>query len=302
MDVKLMEYIIKIAEESCINQAAKKLFITQSALNQQLLKLEKELGVKLFQRSQRNMKLTEAGEIYVNNAREIIRIKEDTYSRIYDLADEMRGRLSVGLLPERGAEIFTAIYPKFYNKYPEIKIIPTELNVKAQLKSIENGGLDMGLVTIREQHKEGNQFIHISDEEFVLVVPVSHPLAYLGSTYQGPYPVINLSQFSQDPFLLVYNSSTMRDVVDGFFAREGICPNILIESQRCQTLFSLTEQGLGCTILPACYIKASDRVVYFSLPAPNQWEIAIAVQKGSYLRKAEKEVVKLILEYFSLNT
>ncbi len=298
MDVRQMEYIIKIAEESCINQAAKKLFITQSALNQQLLKLEKELGVKLFQRSQRYMLLTEAGEIYVKNAKEIIKIKEETYSRIHDLADEIKGKLSIGLLPERGAAIFSSIYPKFYSKYPDLKIIPTEQNVKEQLKCIEKGELDIGLVTVREQHKEGTQFIHICKEEFVLVVPRNHPLAHLGAAYQSSYPTITLDYFKNDSFLLVYHNSTMRDVVDEFFAREGFTPKILIESLRCETLFTIAEQGLGCTILPSSYIKASDQVVYFSLPVPNEWEIAVAYRKGSYLTIPEKELIQLIKDYF----
>ncbi len=298
MDIRQMEYIIKISEECCISRAAKKLFITQSALNQQLLKLEKELGVKLFQRTERNMILTQAGEIYISNAREIVKIKEETYRRIHDMADKIKGKLSVGLLPERGAVIFSAIYPDFYSKYPDIRIIPTEQNVKDQLKGIDNGDLDIGIVTVRDQHKEGNQFIHICNEEFLLVVPVNHPLAYLGSSYPGPYPSIALDQFKNDPFLLVHRSSTMRDIVDDFFIREGLNPNILIESLRCQTLLTLAEQGLGCTILPSCYIKDSDRVVYFSLPAPNQWEIAVAYRKGGYLSVAEKEIIHLIRQYF----
>ena len=298
MDTRQMEYIIRIAEESCISRAAKKLYITQSALNQQLLKLEKELGVRLFHRAERNMVLTQAGEIYVRNAKEIIKIKEETYSRIHDMADKIRGELTVGLLPERGAVIFSAIYPDFYNKYPNIRIIPTEQNVREQLKGIDNGDLDIGIVAVREQHKEGNQFIHICDEEFVLAVPTVHPLAYLGASYQGPYPTITLDRFQRDPFLLVHKSSTMRDIVDDFFAREGICPNILIESMRCQTLLTIAEQGLGCTILPSCYIKDSDQVVYFSLPTPNQWEIAVAYRKGSYLSIAEKEFIHLLKQYF----
>ncbi len=298
MDTKQMEYIIKIAEESCINKAAKKLYITQSALNQQLLKLEKELGVKLFQRSERYMLLTEAGEIYVKNAKEMIKIKEETYSRINDLADKIKGKLSVGLLPERGAGIFSSIYPKFYSKYPDIRIIPTEQTVREQLKSIEKGELDIGIVTVGKQHKEGNQFIPICKEEFVLVVPAGHPMAYLGAPYQSDYPTIILDKFKNDPFLLIYHNSTMRDIVDDFFVREGFTPNILIESLRCETLLTIAEQGLGCTILPSSYLRPSDKVVYFSLPAPNEWEIAVAYRKGSYLSRAEKEFINMIKEYF----
>ncbi len=81
MDLKQIEYILKIAEENNITHAAEKLFITQPALNQQLLKLEKELGTPLFHRSRSNWRLTEAGEIYVRNAKQIIQIKKKEYLR-----------------------------------------------------------------------------------------------------------------------------------------------------------------------------------------------------------------------------
>ena len=78
MDTKQIEYILKIAEENNITKAAGKLFITQSALNQQLIKLEKELGTPLFHRSSTNWHLTEAGEIYGKNAKQMLQIKTDT--------------------------------------------------------------------------------------------------------------------------------------------------------------------------------------------------------------------------------
>ena len=75
MDLKQIEYIVKIDDEHSITRAAEKLFVTQSALNQQLLKLEKELGTPLFHRSRTNWRLTEAGEIYIEGAKAALQIK-----------------------------------------------------------------------------------------------------------------------------------------------------------------------------------------------------------------------------------
>ena len=86
MDLKQIEYIVKIAEEENITHAAEKLFITQSALNQQLLKLEKELGTPLFYRSRTDWHPTPAGEIYLDAAREILSIKKDAYDKIHDFS------------------------------------------------------------------------------------------------------------------------------------------------------------------------------------------------------------------------
>ena len=95
MELKQLEYIVKIAEERNVTKAAEKMYITQSALNQQLLKLEKELGSQLFYRSRTNWKLTEIGEIYIKNAEKILNIKKETYDQINDLLEKHKGNLRI---------------------------------------------------------------------------------------------------------------------------------------------------------------------------------------------------------------
>ena len=119
MDLRQIQYIVAIAEENNITRAAEKLYITQSALNQQLLKLEKELGVQLFHRSRTDWHPTEAGEIYLKAAREMLLLKKDTYHRIHDLAKIQQGELSVGFTPGRGIAMFSNVYPKFHRLHPE---------------------------------------------------------------------------------------------------------------------------------------------------------------------------------------
>ena len=118
MDTRQIEYILKIAEENNITHAAAKLFITQSALNQQLIKLENELGTPLFHRSRTNWHLTEAGEIYIRNAKEIMRLKRETYQTIHDLSDGRCGHLAVGFTAGRGINMFTRVYGTFHQLYP----------------------------------------------------------------------------------------------------------------------------------------------------------------------------------------
>ena len=102
MDTKQIEYILKIAEEGNITHAAEKLFLTQPALNQQLLRLEKELGTRLFVRSRTDWRPTEAGMVYLENARKMLQLKQDTYRIIGDMVSDQRGRLSIGFTPRRG--------------------------------------------------------------------------------------------------------------------------------------------------------------------------------------------------------
>lgn len=158
MDLRQIQYIVAIAEENNITRAAEKLYITQSALNQQLLKLEKELGVQLFHRSRTDWHPTEAGEIYLKAAREMLLLKKDTYHRIHDLAKIQQGELSVGFTPGRGIAMFSNVYPKFHRLHPNIQVTPRELSVQKQQELLISGELDLGFVTlVPEQQKPALQ-------------------------------------------------------------------------------------------------------------------------------------------------
>ena len=100
MDTRQIEYILKISEERSVTRAAEQLFITQSALSQQVQKLEKELGTSLFFRTKADWTPTPEGEIYLENARKILRIKQDTYSMIADRVNSRKSYLSIGITPE----------------------------------------------------------------------------------------------------------------------------------------------------------------------------------------------------------
>lgn len=153
MNLKEIEYIVKIAEEQNVTHAAEKLFITPSALNQQLLHLEREIGTPLFFRSRNGWQPTEAGAIYLSAARELLNIKRETYHRLQDIVEKKKGSLSVGFPPERGSSMFTHVYPAFHQEYPEITINVYEASVHKQQQMISKGQLDIGFVTLCEDRK-----------------------------------------------------------------------------------------------------------------------------------------------------
>ena len=111
MDLKQIEYIVKIAETGNITRAAEQLFVTQSALNQQLLKLENALGIKLFYRRKHDLTPTDAGKVYLKYGRQMLIEKREAYNIINDLAQDYLGHLSFTFSRERGLDMFVATYP-----------------------------------------------------------------------------------------------------------------------------------------------------------------------------------------------
>ena len=116
MDLKIYEYLIAIEEKGNISKAADSLFITPSALNQQLKKLEDSLGVQLFTRDKHNLRITEAGTLFLESAGAILRIQSRTRAMLQDLKNNSFGEISIGLTHEHGIDLFSNIFPEFNPK------------------------------------------------------------------------------------------------------------------------------------------------------------------------------------------
>lgn len=298
MDLRLLERMLSIAEEKSIKKAADKCFITHSALTQQLFKLEEELGTPLFIRSRSNWQPTEAGKAYLETARKVLLMKQDTYHRIADYAEESRRRLSVGLIPERGVDMFTAVYPEFHRVYPAMQVEPVECHVNAMQRLISTGQLNLGLATLVENQKDDNIYHFMAEEEIVLVVPASHPLASKGNTNYRRAPEADLSQFHEEPFVRIYQRSTLFGVTEPLFQSAGFSPHVLFFTSSNVSKFRIVASGLGCALLPAVYAVPDDRVRYFRLPQHPVWQITLCSRKDGYFGKPEAFYLQLCRDYW----
>ena len=263
MDFRLLEYIVKIAEENNITKASEKLFISQSALNQQLLKLEQELGTRLCHRSRTNWHLTEAGKIYVEGARDALKIKHDTYTRIQDICDSKTGTLTIGLTHGRGIYMFASLYPELHSRYPGLDLRPVEMNVYKQQEAIVQGSIDMGFLALSREQRTSDCYENLISEEMVLALPASHPAAGSANPPGRPLAVINLDLLKDTPFVLLFKESSLHEIVPYFYSR-----------------------------------KYPEGVVYFALPGHPCWDLAISYRKDIYLSSAARDFIELAKEYW----
>lgn len=303
MDLKQIEYIVKIDDEHSITRAAEKLFVTQSALNQQLLRLEKELGAPLFHRSKVDMRPTEIGQVYLDNAREILRIKQRTYNLINDMTDAKKGRLSIGFTPGRGSEMFTHVYPSFHQAYPNVIVEPHELSVHRQQQMISQGNLDIGFQTLSKRQRTDSEYIKLGEEEIFLLVPSIHPAAEqlaATQTASAPFPIANLTLFQYEPFVLMYKESTIRAITDEIFRKSGFTPNVLFETASNNTVLSMIEANLCCGVVPEYYVRRLPKgISCFAFPTHPSWDIAANYRKNGYLSEAAKYFIELVRNFWT---
>lgn len=300
MYLKEVEYLLKIAETQNLSRAAEQLFITPSALTQQLTRLEKDLGVDLFHRGRNGCTPTEAGKIYLNAAKEMIKIKKDTYRQLQDFSTRKMGKLVIGFPPERGVSVFTSIYPDFHREYPDISISIMETSVRRQQQLIAADEIDFGFVTLRDGQKTNDEYIPIAQEELVLILPSSHPFCAKAVKGDGPYPELDPSLLKNEPFAMMYRTSTVYECVEEILSAAGVVPYILFESPRAFTILEMVSSNMCCGIIPdSPAIHRPQGVSVFCLPGHPSWTFAASYRKGTHLPKVSRHFIKLASDYWT---
>lgn len=300
MNLKDVESIVKIAQEGNIARAADKLFITPSALTQQLQHLEEEIGTPLFTRSRKGCTLTEAGTIYLESARQILNIRRETYHRLQDISATKKGSLSIGLPPERGVAMFRYLYPRFHEQYPEITIRVHEVNVRQQQTMISAGELDLGFMTLCEHQKTADEYQILNKEEILLALPEHHPAGRHAATEKNrPFPVLDISALQHEPFALIFNGSTLRDLQNHIFKDAGFAPTILFETARLSTILAVAADHICCGLIPASFAwQSAPGISFFTLPERPSWLQAVSYQKRSHQTKAARFLISLASDYW----
>lgn len=298
MDIKQINYILAIAEEGGVTKAAKKLFITQSALDQQLIKLEKELGVQLFERSRNSFCPTEAGKIYVEYAKKIVNLKNEAYLIIQDIAEHKKSTLSIALMPERGMDMFLEIYPEFYKDFPQVTVKPRDLSVVKQIEMIQKDELDLAFLLVKNTKVPGIISQQLLEEEFILVTPKDHLLARKAAPEGQPFTVLEIEELRDLRYCLMYKESTQREVLDPMFKNADIKPNIFLETASNRANIRLVEQGMGCSIVPEMYARQSSDIACFRIKEKPTWNISVCYRNSRYQSKAARHFIGLAQDYF----
>lgn len=295
MDLKQLEYILEIAKEKNITHAAEKIFISQSALNQQLLKLEKELGAKLFYRYRNSWELTDVGKVYLENAEKILRIKKETYGKIEDLLGEKKGKLKVGIPQGRWIELFIYIYTNLKEKYPKIQIEPVELNVQELQRKISIGDIDIGIVSLEKKQQTKDKYLTLYREDLVLILPKN----YKKVINFDENKIVDISSLKEEEFILPTTVSTSREIINEVFNLEKITPKVIFETSSMESLVKAVISGIGCGIVPYYYAeKYKEKLKIYKLKNQPQWDIAISYQKNTYISQILKDFIKYAKEFF----
>ncbi|MEK3792722.1 LysR family transcriptional regulator [Paenibacillus sp. FSL R7-0204] len=291
MELRQLQYTLQIAAERNFSRAAEKLHIAQPSLSQQLSKLEKELGVLLFQRNTSSVELTYAGEKFVEQAQGIIDAVELLRQEMSDISQLRTGRVMVGSMPITGAHLLPHVLPVFKSKYSEVEITLLEDSSMNLEKLTASGQTDLSLLSLPLEIPTLAYEV-LGEERIDLAVPPGHLLA--GREPQGIRT--SLAELKDEPFIVLKEGQGFRKMTVELCRQAGFEPRIVFESNNMETVQSLVAAGMGVTLVPHFIARAarSEFVpVYLPLaePVPGR-TLVIAYRRGRYLSRAAEAFIE----------
>lgn len=241
-----MRYVIAVAETNSFTRAAERCLVVQSALSHQIARLERELGAKLFDRTSRRVRLTPAGAAFLPAARQCLDAADRAAAEVAAAVGEVRGRLTVGLIPTVAAVDLPRVLRDFRQRYPSVRI---SLRVGASedlVEQVKQGAIEVAFLGLPTTARpDGVPARELARDRLVAVVAPDHPLAAESA--------VSLRRLSTEVFVDLPARTAGRIQSDQAFTAAGLTRDVAFEVTTAYLMSRLVEQGLAVAMLPAAY-------------------------------------------------
>jgi DNA-binding transcriptional LysR family regulator len=273
MELRHLRYFVAVAEEQNITRAAARLYVSQPPLSRQIRDLESELGVKLFDRSARAIRLTEAGKIFLNEARSTLQRADEAVDSIKAFALGRRGRVRIGYAVSATVALLPRILRLFRQTHPQIGVDLLELSHRGMLRGLQERALDAALiVSISPQEFSGFAIKELGSYPVRVVFNKKHPFAKMRE--------VPLSNLADEPIITLNRKENpeARAGLLKILAPATRSPNIVEEYDGVMSRIAAVEAGRGVMLdFQSLSAIAGQRLLFRPLkPAPPPLPIAIA--------------------------
>jgi len=297
MNIEQLPYIIAIAKTGNLSAAASHLGISQPALSKYLIKLEKEVGMKLFTSYKKKLYPTNAGQVYLDAAYKIRDIQLNTINSIRAMHTQERKKLYIGVTPHRGVQLLAKTYPQFTKLFPLTELVLQEGYASQMREYVRADKVNFAMSTYDGYEEPGIQYQPLFDEELILSVPVFHPLANQACTDLENLAATDIMEFQDTPFVLMGPDTTIGKISARIFAEIDFTPTVIYTSNNILMVDEMIRAGAGVGLISRYYALPSKEVVYFSLRNPLFYTVCIISKTGHAYSKEERYLIYLQLKY-----
>lgn len=242
MELRQLQYFVKVAKMQHVTQAAEELRIAQSAVSRQIHLLEQELGASLFIQKGRNLQLTPVGKLFLERIEAILEDIDKAVAEVHHFLDPEYGEVRIGFPHSLGVFLVPDIVSKFREEHPKVTFKFRQGVHRNLLRELMRGELDLAFTSpLPQDHAHVTGEVLLTEELFV-ILPQNHPLA--------GEEKIKLIQLKDDPFVLFNEGYSLRPLVWNACLEAGFTPKIAFEGEETDTIRGLVAAGMGVSLLP----------------------------------------------------
>ena len=286
MELHQLRYVQAVAQAGSFTRAAEELFLAQPSLSVQIRKLERELGVALFERLGRRVALTTAGEAFLEHVEPALFHLEQARAQAIAVRNLSRGRVAIGVLPSVGATLLPGVLAEYRATYPRIDVRLTEHNVSAEFERLVHAGV-LDLAVIRAPwSRPGVIGRTLLREPMVAMLPPEHRFA--------GHETLDLACLGGDEFVGMHPGYGLRELMDSVCWHAGFRPHVTVETSQLSVLCGMVGSGVGVSVLPRLATVGYPTVI--PLVDPDAYrELAVVWRDSGELAPAPRAFLDLLV-------
>ena len=255
MELRHLYYFVAVAEERHFARAAERIHLAQSPLSRQIRQLERELGVQLLERSTRSVALTDAGKVFLDEARRTIAQAEQATRMARQAQRGEAGELDIGFVPPAAFHVLPRLLQAFRERYPHVDIIPRNMSTQDQIAALQERRLHVGIVRQPVDCAPLESEL-LQEDQMIVALPRDHPLAGWAS--------VPLEALRSERFIIMERERwpDYYDLVISLCYAAGFSPLIATEVRDSITLLGLVSAGIGVCLTAASYRLVEADIVF----------------------------------------
>ncbi|MBW7651239.1 LysR family transcriptional regulator [Anoxybacillus sp. ST4] len=242
MELRQLIYFTEVAKREHVSEAAEALHVAQSAVSRQIANLEDELGVKLFEREGRNVKLTPIGRHFLQHIELALKAIDYAKQQIEEYLDPERGTIKIGFPTSLASYTMPMVISSFKQQHPHISFHLRQGSYKFLIEAVKKREIDLAFLGPVPTEEKSIQGDILFTESFAALIPTDHPLSQKRS--------IALSELRHEPFVMFPQGFILRKIVEDACKQAGFSPIISSEGEDLDAIKGLVSAGIGVTLLP----------------------------------------------------
>ena len=284
MEIHQLRYFCAVARHGTFTRASEVEHVAQPSLSQQILKLEAELGARLFDRLPRSARLTVFGKAFLPKAERILRELDEAKTELCDMSRNEKGEVVVGIIPTIAAYLLPRLLNDFTVRHRLISIKIIEDITPALLQRLHEGTVDIAVAALPVPGSELAS-VELFQEKFYAVLPENHRLASRA--------VISLAQLNREPFLLLKEGHCFRDGLIAACNQVKMYPSIVFESGQFASILAMVSAGMGVSAVPAMAVQPQPGCKFIPISGKHSTRmVGLVTSRHHYQSRSQRLLMK----------